>query len=89
MPIIGVWACMVAFDVFTVLLAVMNSYDRPYRHQSEVLLNFRRDGALFFLVRAHSYSVCLPIDHTSDSSVYVSSQILPLILLTRPQRCAQ
>ena len=50
--LIGVWACMVAFDIFTLILAVTNSFDRPHRHQVEVLVNLKRDGAAFFLVGA-------------------------------------
>lgn len=47
--IIGVWAAMSIFDVVTLLLAVSNALDQPYRETVEVLERFRRDGAIFFV----------------------------------------
>lgn len=40
-----------AFDVFTLVLAITNALERPYRHNVEIIVNFKRDGAVFFLVR--------------------------------------
>ena len=39
------------FDLVTLLLAVSNVLDQPYRETVEVLERFRRDGAIFFVVR--------------------------------------
>lgn len=47
--IIGVWAAMSAFDVFTIVLALSNALDQPYSETVEVLTRFRRDGAIFFV----------------------------------------
>ncbi|THG93353.1 hypothetical protein EW026_g7859 [Hermanssonia centrifuga] len=47
--LMGIWACMFAFDVFTLILAITNALERPYRHHVDVIINFKRDGAAFFL----------------------------------------
>ena len=42
----------VVFDVFVFGLVLANALNRPYRETSEVVSNLRKDGILFFLVRA-------------------------------------
>ncbi|KAI0685403.1 hypothetical protein BC835DRAFT_1384301 [Cytidiella melzeri] len=44
----GFWGCMVAFDVFVIILTACSALDRPRRNQHELITNMRRDGALSF-----------------------------------------
>jgi len=48
MPLIGVWAGMVTFDIFMLVMMFANAVDRPYRQTSELVHNLRRDGMKFF-----------------------------------------
>ncbi|KAJ3559560.1 hypothetical protein NM688_g269 [Phlebia brevispora] len=48
--VVAAWGCMCAFDFLTIVLALANSLHRPYRHHIDVLKNFRRDGAIFFII---------------------------------------
>ncbi|KIP04458.1 hypothetical protein PHLGIDRAFT_129483 [Phlebiopsis gigantea 11061_1 CR5-6] len=43
------WGCMVGFDAFAILLAIVNALDRPYRQSTDVLSSLRRDGAAWFI----------------------------------------
>jgi len=48
--LIGVWAGMVAFDIFAFVLVFTNAVNRPYRQNSEIIRSLRRDGVKFFCV---------------------------------------
>ncbi|KAJ3559558.1 hypothetical protein NM688_g270 [Phlebia brevispora] len=48
--VVAAWGCMCAFDFCTIVLALANSFHRPHRHHLDVLTNFRRDGAIFFII---------------------------------------
>lgn len=48
----------VSFDVFVFGLVLANALNRPYRETSEVVSNLRKDGIVFFLVRAISSCPC-------------------------------
>ncbi|THG95546.1 hypothetical protein EW026_g6124 [Hermanssonia centrifuga] len=62
MSLVGIWASMLAFDVFTLVLAVAGALERPYRHNVDVIVNFQRDGAIFF--------------HSSDFTAYPQPRIV-------------
>ncbi|KAJ3558835.1 hypothetical protein NM688_g683 [Phlebia brevispora] len=47
--ITGIFGSMCAFDLFTIGFSFLNALDRPFRHYSEALSHFQRDGAIFFL----------------------------------------
>lgn len=40
----------IAFDCFAILIAALNSLDKPYRHSSDVVKSILRDGAVWFVV---------------------------------------
>ncbi|KAA1478460.1 hypothetical protein DENSPDRAFT_741114, partial [Dentipellis sp. KUC8613] len=44
-------ASIIAFDVFVVLLSLINAADRPRGLNVKLLTDLRRDGWLFYLVR--------------------------------------
>ncbi|KAJ3552286.1 hypothetical protein NM688_g4229 [Phlebia brevispora] len=46
--VIGVFGAMCTFDLFIILFSFLNALDRPFRHYTEALAHFRRDGAIFF-----------------------------------------
>jgi len=48
MTLIGVWAGMVTFDLFVLLMMFANAVNRPYRQSSEVVHCLDRDGMKFF-----------------------------------------
>ncbi|KAF9653448.1 hypothetical protein BDM02DRAFT_3125846 [Thelephora ganbajun] len=50
MPLIGVWAGMVTFDIFILVMMFANAVNRPYRENSEVVRSLHRDGIKFFTV---------------------------------------
>ena len=39
------------FDVFMIVLGISNALHQPYTQNVEVIMRFRRDGAIFFIVR--------------------------------------
>lgn len=45
------WLSQAAFDILAVLIAALNSFDKPYRRRSDVLDSLRRDGVIWFAVR--------------------------------------
>lgn len=46
-PIAGVWAGMVGFDIFVLVMLFANAVNRPYRENSEIVNALRRDGIKF------------------------------------------
>jgi len=46
---IGVWGGMLLYDVYVFSILIANAMNQPRRHDSEILTNLRRDGALSFL----------------------------------------
>ncbi|KAI0337291.1 hypothetical protein BDW22DRAFT_1488411 [Trametopsis cervina] len=44
------WACVVAFDTFTVILALLNVLDRPRHRDSDIPSYLNADGAPYFLL---------------------------------------
>lgn len=44
-----------AFDVLAVIIAGLNSFDRPYRHRHDILRSLRMDGIMWFTVRPILY----------------------------------
>ncbi|KAF9782970.1 hypothetical protein BJ322DRAFT_1158656 [Thelephora terrestris] len=50
LPFIGVWAGMVTFDIFVLVMLFTNAVDRPYRQNSDVVDTLRRDGVKFLAV---------------------------------------
>lgn len=69
--LIGAWAAMTAFDIFTILLAITNALDQPYREPVDVLKRFRRDGAMFFMSL-----FCLRLIHLICSVVLPTEELL-------------
>ncbi|TCD68142.1 hypothetical protein EIP91_011508 [Steccherinum ochraceum] len=49
---VGLWASMVAFDVYALCLVIFNALDRPHRrnHGIQLLDDLNRDGAMFNLI---------------------------------------
>ncbi|GJE88879.1 hypothetical protein PsYK624_049660 [Phanerochaete sordida] len=47
--LIGVWIAMTTFDVLTIILGLSNALHQPYSQNVEVIMRFRRDGAIFFI----------------------------------------
>jgi hypothetical protein len=45
----GVWAGMVGFDIFVFVLVLLNSVNRPYRQNTDVISALHKDGLMFFL----------------------------------------
>ncbi|KIP04455.1 hypothetical protein PHLGIDRAFT_129480 [Phlebiopsis gigantea 11061_1 CR5-6] len=43
----GMWGCMTAFDVLAAVIAILNSFDRPWRHPSDIINSLRKDGTLW------------------------------------------
>lgn len=43
------WGFAIAFDCFAILIAALNSLDKPYRHSSDVVKSILRDGAVWFV----------------------------------------
>lgn len=39
------------FDILAVVIAALNSFDKPYRRRSDVINSLRRDGIIWFTVR--------------------------------------
>lgn len=60
-----------AFDIFTVLLAFTNALDRPHRQRVDVIVSFKRDGALFF---------CVSVPQTASTLV----EVLTIFVVTPP-----
>lgn len=50
MTIIGVWAGMVTFDIFVLVMLFINAVNRPYRENSEIIQSLRRDGIKYLTV---------------------------------------
>ncbi|GJE99897.1 hypothetical protein PsYK624_161720 [Phanerochaete sordida] len=46
---IGVWAAMSTFDISILVLGISNALHQPYKQNIEVMMRFRRDGAIFFI----------------------------------------
>ncbi|KAI0083282.1 hypothetical protein BDY19DRAFT_910715 [Irpex rosettiformis] len=44
------FGCVLLYDVFVILLAVFNVFDRPRRPQHKVVMDLHRDGAIWFFV---------------------------------------
>lgn len=64
----------VAFDVLALVVIIMNSFHRPYTHHQDVVSSLRRDGAVWFVVRALPRASLLPNSeltaaHLSDHRV--------------------
>jgi hypothetical protein len=43
------------FDVFLFILTIFNAASRPRRANVKIITDLRRDGCMFYLVRACSY----------------------------------
>jgi nitrate/nitrite transporter NarK len=50
--LIGVWASMVAFDVYAFVLTLWNAAERPRPVRVELVQTLKRDGIAFFVVCA-------------------------------------
>jgi len=48
MPLIGVWAGMVTFDLFVLAMVFANAVNKPYRQNMEVVHSLYRDGIKYF-----------------------------------------
>jgi hypothetical protein len=48
--LIAAWSCMVTYDTIAIALAIINALDRPRRNNADIILYFKGDGALFFMV---------------------------------------
>lgn len=48
-PIAGIWAGMVGFDIFVLVMLFANAVNRPYRENSEIVNTLRRDGIKFLI----------------------------------------
>lgn len=47
----------IGFDVFLILLAVFNAFERPHKTHADILDSLHRDGAKLFLVSAMIVSI--------------------------------
>ena len=71
----------VAFDIFVLIMVFVNAVDRPYRQNSELVRNLRRDGMKFFSVS----TLLSALNRSSDWSIdplYYGEQALLLVRST-------
>jgi len=47
--LLGVWAGMVAYDVFVCMLVLLNALNQPYRQNTEILTSLQKDGIKFYV----------------------------------------
>lgn len=71
----------VAFDIFVLIMVFVNAVDRPYRQNSELVRNLRRDGMKFFSVSALLSALNRSSDWSIDS-LYYGEQALLLVRST-------
>ena len=68
----GLWASLVAFDIYVFIMTFLNAAERPRRVETEIVSALNRDGVMYFFVRIVNspsrplmlmilrfYSVCL------------------------------
>ncbi|KAJ3555505.1 hypothetical protein NM688_g2536 [Phlebia brevispora] len=55
----AVWIALLAFDVFILVMIVLNALAQPYRHGADVFRRLRRDGVIGFVVRFRLLSIVL------------------------------
>ncbi|GJE88917.1 hypothetical protein PsYK624_050050 [Phanerochaete sordida] len=48
-PTKAFWGCLLAFDVVAIIIGLVNSLDRPYKHRTDVVQSLQRDGAAWFV----------------------------------------
>lgn len=46
----GLWAALVAFDIFTITLTIYNAAEQPRRVGDKLIADLMRDGGIFFFV---------------------------------------
>ncbi|KAJ3557531.1 hypothetical protein NM688_g1427 [Phlebia brevispora] len=49
---VGIWASVLAFDLFMLAMFVLNAFDQPYRRSSEVFKRLRTSGILMYTMLA-------------------------------------
>ncbi|KAI0733910.1 hypothetical protein C8Q72DRAFT_501193 [Fomitopsis betulina] len=81
--IAGVWGGMAAYDLYVLILAVLNAFNRPRRRDTEILDRLRRDGILTFLLLFASHLVKLLPSILANASATFLLPVLTWAIDTR------
>jgi len=84
MPLIGVWAGMVTFDIFVLVMLFANAVNRPYRKNSEIIESLRRDGIKYLtvLLSMRSVNLILTIFSTSGEILVIVFFLWAIVSIT-------
>jgi len=81
---IGVWAGMVAFDIFVLVMLFTNAVNRPYRQNSDIVDTLRKDGIKFLaaLLFMRTVNLVLTIFCTAEEILVIVFFIWAVVSIT-------
>jgi hypothetical protein len=73
---VAAWSCIVAYDTIAIVLAIINTLDRPRRRDMDIMRFLKGDGAPFFLVISPRPILCKRLFiHRQSSVCFVTSLV--------------